>query len=112
MSPWRPCAFLALMVAFMCGCTRSIPPVAQGLTIPLGPTQEFASRLRERFPVGSPAQSLTTELRNENFELNLASHSPAGTYSALYVSGGFPCKDEWSVEWTTQADKMATITGY
>ena len=97
----------ALLGVFACACTNSVPPIAEGLSIPFGPTPEFTTRLRERFPAGSPVQALLDELRAERFTISGDPHSSTATYEITK----FPCRDTWTVKWVAEAQKISSITG-
>jgi len=103
----RPYPCFALLATFGWGCTNTTPPIAQGLPISFGPTSEFPTRLRERFPVGSSEQAVVAELRAEGFTIQPAAH----TSTAVYEASRFPCRNVWKVEWAAEAQKITTITG-
>jgi hypothetical protein len=97
----------ALLGVFVYACTNSVPPIAQGLSIPPGPTPEFTTRLRERFPAGSSVQALLDELRAERFTISGDPHRSTATYEIT----GFPCRDTWTIEWVAENQKISSITG-
>jgi hypothetical protein len=109
----------AARCAFVCTpfppCLASLCTHAQTLCrqshrdsrFPPGPTPEFTTRLRERFPAGSSVQALLDELRAERFTISGDPHRSTATYEIT----GFPCRDTWTIEWVAENQKISSITG-
>jgi hypothetical protein len=68
---------------------------------------EFTTRLQTRFRIGSSVQALLDELHAEKFTISKDSRDSTATYER----GGFVCKDTWSVTWTAENQKIASIYG-
>jgi hypothetical protein len=84
--------------------------LGRGLPETFGPAAPyFDTRLKERFPVGSDATKLVTELRNEGFAVKGAREP--NQFSARYQAHGLVCKKSWTVHWTAEQGKIAAISG-
>jgi len=100
---------VALLV-LLSACSDRAPPLGRGLPETFGPTAPyFDTRLKERFPVGSDATRLLTELRNEGFAVK-GDREP-NQFSARYQAHGLVCKKSWTVYWTAEQGKIAAISG-
>jgi hypothetical protein len=78
---------------------RPVPALADGLPSDVAAARrQFADRVRQRFPLGSPERALMLELWSEGFE------RPGDAGSNHWVSldrRGLPCSHAWTVNWTT-----------
>ena len=77
---------------------RPLPALARGLS-PSAATarQEFADRVRARFPIGSAERALMLALWSEGFE----HPGDASKHWASLERRGPPCTRNWTVTWTT-----------
>lgn len=97
------------LLVLLSACSDRAPPLGRGLPETFGPTAPyFDTRLKERFPVGSDAVKLVTELRNEGFTVK-GGRDP-NQFSARYEAG-LVCKKSWAVYWTAEQGKIAAISG-
>lgn len=88
---------------------RPLPALADGLS-PGAATarQEFADRVRARFPIGSTERALMLELWSEGFE----HPGDASKHWASLDRRGPPCARNWTVTWTTdEAGHLTAIDG-
>ena len=105
----RRTVVLALsLLTLLSACDRP-PPLARGLPLSFGPTQYFDARLKKRFPIGSDASKLMSELRIEGFEIN-GGREPY-QFSARYEVHDLACRESWAVYWAAEQGKIATIGG-
>jgi hypothetical protein len=58
-----------LAVFTLAGCAGSVPPIGDGLPLGIGPEADdaFDQRVHARFPLGSDADAILSELRKERF---------------------------------------------
>ena len=104
-----PLIGLALLV-LLSACSDQAPPLGRGLPETFGPAAPyFDTRLKKRFPIGSDATKLVTELRNEGFAVQ-GGREP-NQFSARYQAHGLVCKKSWAVYWTAEQGKVAAISG-
>jgi hypothetical protein len=91
--------------ATLSACAPPVPPLAVGVSGHV----EFNERVKARFPVGSDARELRTELRTQGFQIG-DSHWAGFMFSAHYVGGGFPCNSNVSVNWNESSDRITRIS--
>ena len=102
--------FGVALLALLSACSDRSPPLGRGLPKTFGPAAPyFDMRLKERFPIGSDAATLVTELRNEGFVIR-DGRQPY-QFSARYQAHDLVCKESWTVHWTAEQGKIATIGG-
>lgn len=102
--------FATVLLVLLSACSDRAPPLGRGLPKTFGPSDpSFGTRLRERFPIGTDAVKLTTELRNEGFVVS-GSREP-GKFSARYEAHSLVCKESWAAQWTAEQGKIAAIDG-
>lgn len=99
------------MVALLSGCSDRTPPLGRGLPKTFGPAPYFDTRIKERFPIGSDAAKLASELHNERFKVKGA--GIPGQFSARYefLDMDMACRESWTVHWTAEQGKIAAIGG-
>lgn len=90
---------------------RPLPALADGLSSTAAIAgQQFADRVRQRFPIGSPEQALLFELWYEGFE-----HPGEGEGHARWASlerHGIPCRRDWTVTWTAnEGGRLTAVAG-
>jgi hypothetical protein len=61
----------------------------------------FQKRVQNRFPVGSKAYVLETELLKQGFKI--AQPQSDSEYRAVFHLSGFPCNKRWTVLWRNDA---------
>lgn len=105
---------LALVVSslLLSACSRSPPPMAEGIPDSLGPTSKFDDRVRQLFPVGSPEGALLVDLRNQRFAISETRDANGRLVkTALYEDQYFPCNERWTIEWHSDHEKIEDISG-
>lgn len=108
-SQYRLLAGVTLLV-LLSACSDRAPPLGRGLAETFAADAPyFATRLKERFPIGSDANKLVTELRNEGFVVQ-GDREP-DQFSARYEARGLVCRESWAVHWTADQGKIAAIGG-
>ena len=100
----------ALLLA---ACAAPVPPLAQGLPLGITPAsdQAFDERVQSRFPPGSAADVLVSELRREHFVIVGHEFTKDYELSASRSRESFPCKDTWRVYWNIKDDKISALKG-
>jgi len=63
----------------------------------------FQQRVAQRFPAGTPAAALETELKAQGFGIE----SSAGWHTASLKRKLFPCEIIWRVRWRAAAGKVS-----
>jgi hypothetical protein len=77
-----------------------------------GQNTAFRARLAQRFPIGSPASALTTQLREQGFVQVDWGEMADGARAAEWRRSGFPCLTDARVTWSTGPDnRIRTIDG-
>ena len=91
--------------------SRPLPALADGLSkINATARQEFAERIRERFPLGSPERALMLELWAEGFDR--PGEGEGQRRWASLVRRSLVCTNAWTVTWTTDdSGHLTTIDG-
>lgn len=92
-------SYLTSISADLAADPRPLPTLVDGLS-PTATTarQEFAQRIRERFPLGSADRVLMLDLWAQGFE------HPGGSDGRHWASlerRGAPCNRAWTVSWST-----------
>lgn len=104
---------LILITTSVAGCSGRPPPIGRELPISFGYTPYFNTRVLQRFPAGSEESKLLAELHREHFTVT-ENHDRSSRYrlSATYETGdGLACKNVWTIEWTTEQEKIKEIWG-
>ena len=107
--PKRLYILVAVVFGISACAMESAPPLGSGLPANIQQAElVFDQRLKQRFPVGSDENILLAELNKEGFTISqLGDHQ----FGAIYTVTGFPCRSDWSVQWTVDAEKIALIHG-
>lgn len=102
------------IVVGLSACQGSPPLLAKN--IPGGTwgdvSSAFNARVQSRFPPGSSEADMEAELKREHFESEArdTSDSPF-RFSALRDLPGLVCRRFWTIEWNSDAGKIAEIKG-
>lgn len=100
------------LLVLLSACSDRAPPLGHGLPETFAPNAPyFDTRLKERFPIGSDATKLVTELHNERFKVKGA--GIPGRFSARYefLDMDMACRESWTVHWTAEQGKIAAVGG-
>jgi hypothetical protein len=97
-----------LQIGFVAGCaTQLSTPIIDGLPEDVTKAQPlFDQRLKEIYPIGSGAQTLSEALAAQGFNVHRASDVLNGQTFQLVGKKDiehFPCVDHWTVYWTSDA---------
>ena len=111
----KSCLATIALLVFLASCSsmEPRPPLIQGLT-GSRVSADFDQRIQSRFPVGSSAQVLAAELKDEGFSLSSSSVDSEGRdVQAVgrleYLD--FPCEDDWIVSWHATAGNITEVHG-
>jgi hypothetical protein len=96
----------------LAGCGSAPPRIGSGLPGPSRQVQaDFDQRVRTRFPIGSDEAALHNELLREKFVIVRGKDSPF-MFFARYYSSLIVCRDNWTIQWSVFAGRVADIAGY
>ena len=100
----RQFALIGMVIPLLSGCSARPPDIGRDASS----NYAFNERVQQRFPVGSDESVLVTELRRQRFRI-APDPSKRDSFVARFEAEGLPCKETWTLLWSTDQRKISDI---